>query len=237
MSGNSAHEPPPPSTGDAAPGRRRGRPRLEEGPAVTADAIVRTGLDAIQANGWSGLALRDVARRLGVSLPAVQRHFPTKDDLWRACVDRLIAVRFAERLDGDRSDRPADRLLAALRSQFERSGVEPGLTAAMLLDRSEGAENRLAYVCEAVQPIIDWNRARLREAIDAGAMRTVDVDVVLALLGIGLSSLASAGPALQRLFGIELNDATQRDHFAATVADILIFGLRGPAASVRPEPR
>ena len=219
----------------SAPGRRRGRPRLEEGPAVTADAIVGTGLDAIQANGWSGLALRDVARRLGVSLPAVQRHFPTKDDLWRACIDRLVAVRFAARLDGERSDRPADRLLAALRSQFERSGVDPGLTAAMLQDRSEGAEARIAYLCEAIRPIVEDGRSRLREAIAAGAMRAVDVDVVLAVLGIGLSSLASAGPALERLFGIDLTDVSQRERFATTIADILIFGLRGPDASVRPE--
>lgn len=219
----------------SAPGpvRRRGRPRREEGPAVTADAIVEAGLAAIQDNGWSGLALRDVARRLGVTLPAVQRHFPTKDELWRACVDRLIAERFGAGL-GDELVGPADRLLAALRARFERSGVEPGLTAAMLHDRSEGAEERLDYLCRAVRPVIESGRDRLTEAVDAGVMRPVDIDIVLALIGIGLSSLANGGPALQRLFGIDLADEGQREYFAATLADILIFGLRGPAAPVGP---
>ena len=196
---------------------------------MTADAIIDTGLAAIQGNGWSGLGLRDVARQLGVSLPAVQRHFPTKDHLWRACVDRLAAERLAAQEADRPTGTPTDQLLAVLRAQFERSGLDRGLTTAMLHDRSDGAEARLDYLCRAVQPALGSGRRRLRAAVDAGVMRPVDVDIVLALLGIGLSSLANAGPALDRLLGIDLSDAAERERFAATLADILMYGLCGPA--------
>ena len=214
-------------------GRRRGRPRRVDGPAVTAAAIVESGLEAIQSDGWSGMALRDLARRLGVSLPAVQRHFPTKDDLWRACVDRLVAERLERRAEEVTDAAPADQLIAALRAQIERPSLEPGLTAAMLSDRSEGADERLAYLYRAVRPALDDARSRFNRAIEAGVMRPVDTDVVVALLGIGVSSLANAGPALRHLFGIDLDQDGQRDRFARTVADLLMFGLRGPAAPGR----
>lgn len=216
-----------PSPTEPSASRRRGRPRRDEGPAVTTDAIVGIALDDLRANGWSGLALRDVARRLGVSLPAVQRHFPTKDDLWRACVDRMVAELLV-RTDPPPAGPPSARLLAGLRAQVERSGLEPGVTAAMLHDRSPGADDRLEYLLEALRPVVENGRTRLRRAIEAGAMRPVDEDVVLAVLGIGLSSLAHSGRALQLLFGIDLEDADQRDHFATTLVDILISGLRRP---------
>ena len=216
---------------DRPPARRRGRPSLAEGPAVTAEAIVEKALEAIQANGWSGLALREVARELGVSLPAVQRHFPTKDDLWRACVDRLIAERMTVPPPGPPEAQGVDRLRSVLRAQFDRASLEPGLTSAMLSDHSEGADARLAYLYEAVRPTLEEGRARLQAGIDGGLIREIDLDVVLALLGIGLSSLSSARPALRELFGIDLAQESERERFAATLTDILIRGLQGPAAS------
>ena len=220
----------PVGSGDPSVARRRGRPTRAEGPAVTADAIVEAALEAVQANGWSGLGLREIARNLGVSLPAVQRHFPTKDHLWRACVDRLIAERMALPAPPPAGAQGAERIMAVLRAQFDRASLEPGLTSAMLSDRSEGADSRLAYLYRSVRPVLDEGRARLQGAVDSGLIRDVDLDVVLALLGIGMSSLANARPALRQLFGIDLEEESERERFAATLTDILLRGLQGPAA-------
>lgn len=38
----------------------------------------------------AGSIFQDVARRLGVSLPTVQRHVVNKDDLSRACVEEVL---------------------------------------------------------------------------------------------------------------------------------------------------
>lgn len=123
------------------------------------------------------------------------------------------------------------RLTAALRAQFDRASLEPGLTSAMLMDHSAGADARLAYLHRAVRGALDEGRAQLRHAVESGLLRAVDIDVVLALIGIGLSSLASARPALRELFGIDLDHEYERERFAATLTDILIRGLQGPAAT------
>jgi AcrR family transcriptional regulator len=59
-------------------------------------ALVSAALKEIARSGPDGFSLREVARRAGVSAPAVYRHFQDKDDLLAAvageCTDRLGAA-------------------------------------------------------------------------------------------------------------------------------------------------
>jgi len=59
-------------------------------------ALIKAGLRAIADAGPDGFTLRDVARRVGVSAPAVYRHFRDKEDLLVAiaaeCNERLGAM-------------------------------------------------------------------------------------------------------------------------------------------------
>lgn len=189
---------------------------------MTREAILATALEAVQDSGVAGLSLRDVARRLGVHLAAVQNHFATRDDLWRACVDHvLVAVLPGAGLPPD----PGEKLRSHFRSQLERAAAYPGVTAAMWHDKEQGAERRQAYLLDRCAPIVAAGRRQLERAIAAGAIRPVDPAVVLALVGLGLSSLANAREPLARLFGIDLADDRAREAFVADVADILLNGL------------
>jgi len=59
-------------------------------------ALVASGMRALAENGIDGISLRDVARRAGVTPPAVYRHFQDKDQLVDAiaaeCLERLYAT-------------------------------------------------------------------------------------------------------------------------------------------------
>lgn len=60
------------------------------------EALVKAGMRAIAEHGPDGFSLRDVAKRAGVTPPAVYRHFGDKDELLAAiaveCSDRLVAT-------------------------------------------------------------------------------------------------------------------------------------------------
>ena len=201
---------------------------------MTRDAIVEVALRSVQANGRAGLALRDVARRLGVSLPTVQRHFATKDHLWRACVDASV-----ERLSptvgplppgagaapGPGTTRSEGVLAGYLRRQIERAAVMPGLTAAMSNDAGPGAQERTAYLAERVAPFVAQGRSLMETAVTEGSIRAVDPQAFLALFGFGLGSMASSREGLRCLFGIDLDDPVQRDAFVANITDLLLHGL------------
>ncbi len=80
-------------------------------------ALVDAGLRAIAEDGPDRFSLRDVARRAGVSAPAVYRHFRDKDELFAAiavdCVERMRVV-----MDAAIAEAAPDPL-----SRFRASGV------------------------------------------------------------------------------------------------------------------
>ncbi len=60
------------------------------------EALIKAGMRAVAEDGPEGFSLRDVAKRAGVTPPAVYRHFSDKDELLAAiaveCSDRLVAT-------------------------------------------------------------------------------------------------------------------------------------------------
>lgn len=74
-----------------------------------ADAVLRV----LVAEGFEGVSVRKVAALAEVSIGAVQHHFPTKDVMLAAAMDRA-AARFTARLDERQSPgmTPAERLEA-----------------------------------------------------------------------------------------------------------------------------
>lgn len=222
------------STGasEPSPRRRPGRPRAEEGPAVDRERILAAATAELARAGYPGLSLRGLARELGVSLGAVQHHFPTKDALWVAVVDELTGPDPAP--DGSPAGAgvpvdPEAALAEGLQRLVARAATHPGLGAAIWNDTSEGADDRLELLRRRVQPRLDAGRADLEAAIANGAARPVDVDAVLVLVGLGVASVASAPEALRRLFGIDLDDAEASERLARALADVLLRGvLREP---------
>jgi AcrR family transcriptional regulator len=207
--------------------RRPGRPYLADGPAVTAEAIVAAARTTLQGSGTAGLSLREVARRVGVSLPTVQRHFATKDDLWRACVDSVLADTLLALPDPDAvpAALPGEGLARYISHVVARSRAVPSITAAVLNDAEPGAEGRLDYLSEQAGPLFERAREGLERAIASGVARRVEPNALMALLGLGLSSVASSGEGLRRLFGIDLDDKDQAEAFARDVTDLVLHGF------------
>jgi AcrR family transcriptional regulator len=64
--------------------------------AATTDLLLDATIAAIIANGYRGASLPEICRRAGVSRGAQLHHFPTKEALVAAAVERLFKKRLAE---------------------------------------------------------------------------------------------------------------------------------------------
>ncbi|MGQ2910420.1 TetR/AcrR family transcriptional regulator [Aeromicrobium sp.] len=98
------------------------------------EALVDAAVDAARERGADGLALRDLARRVGVSHNAAYRHFANRDDLVAEVagrvMDRLVETMQRRWADVDTDDpvlRARRRLAAVGRSYVEFAVGEPGL--------------------------------------------------------------------------------------------------------------
>lgn len=175
-----------------------------------ADAV----LAVIVADGFEGVSVRKVAALAGVSIGAVQHHFPTKDSMLAAAMDRAaqrFRDRLAERMSEDMS--PADALHAlavALLSADDRD-----VSVAWMLRLARAA----VHEPTAQRHRSDWAEiARWLQELIAAAAPTVDAagaaTELLALLD-GLACSVAVEPG--RVSG-QLAERIVGDHIQRLVA-------------------
>lgn len=160
----------------------------------TRDEILEHARELYLAEGAEGFSMREVARRVGVTAPALYRHFEGRDDLLATLVEEAYGtlLRYLHRaLEGDG---PADRFRRAGRAYLEFALDQPRLyqvlyAASEVLSAGELPPESVAQACAIGQ---FW-KDRVRECVDAGLLRSdvtpEEVSVTLWAHAHGLLSL------------------------------------------------
>jgi AcrR family transcriptional regulator len=132
---------------------------------------------AVFTEGGPQASTEDVAARAGVAIGTVFRHFPTKADLLRALLKRVLAELTAEAADLVATGDPATALFAFFELLVERTSAS---RAAVALLAGEGVA---VSVADSISALDGTVRALLERAQACGAVRSgVRPDEVLALL-------------------------------------------------------
>jgi AcrR family transcriptional regulator len=167
----------------------------------TREVILDTAERLFAARGVDGVAVRDLAHEMGITASSLYNHFPGKDALYRAVLERglrpiLEAVAVAWQ-DGVRPDR-VQATLAALTAHLARHPHLAGLLQRALLEESP-----------TVQALIEsWVASLYREGVavvrkaarDAGWEADEVPHLAIALFGMIFAYFTDA-PALRRLLG------------------------------------
>jgi AcrR family transcriptional regulator len=185
------------------------RPRADA--QRNAARLVEAARDVFAEQG-ADAALETIARRAGVGIGTLYRHFPTRDALVEAAfldVIELSRVRAEALLN---SSAPGDALAGWLRDMMTQSSACRGLAAeamiAMLDDRGCGRPS----ACEALRTV---GTSLLARAQRAGTVRgDVDIDDLLRLVNA---------------IGLATEDAPDRDAQAERMFTLMIDGIRAPA--------
>lgn len=134
------------------------------------DRLLAVGREVVTEQGAEA-SLRDVARRAGVGLGTLYRHFPTREALLEALLRTNVDELTAQAADRETSSTPEDALISWLRDSValthEYRGVAAPLTAAL-----EDPESALNASCVALH---DAGTRALERAHAAGVARA-DID-------------------------------------------------------------
>ena len=171
------------------------------------DRLLAVGRDVVTEQGAEA-SLRDVARRAGVGLGTLYRHFPTRDDLVEALFrDRIVELAaLADELLV--SDAPGDALATWLHAQLDQAATCRGLAAEAMLTIL--APRDAPSPCESMRQA---GAALLARAQAAGEVRTgVDIDDLVRMVqAVTLAAEESNDPdTAERLFGFVLDGVRAR---------------------------
>ena len=149
--------------------------------------------------GPDRLSTTDVARAVGISQPAIFRHFPTKGALWLAVAEEVLdRLQTNWALAETGASNPDARLKALIRAQLGVIESMPALPS-ILFSRELQVDN--PALREVVQGTLGAFQARLVEAIrDSQAARGVRPDIGAVDAAIMLTSLVQ-GVAIRWTLG------------------------------------
>ncbi|GAA0335030.1 TetR/AcrR family transcriptional regulator [Actinoallomurus spadix] len=180
--------------------------------AVASTAIAEQGVD---------VALRDIARRAGVGLATLLRHFPTREALLDALLHASFDELTAKAGELETSSAPGDALVSWLRDCVTWTTEYRGVTVLMAA-AIEDPESALHASCVTLRAA---GARLLTRAQAAGTARDdIDGDDLFALIAM----LAWAGdqPAL----------APRADHLFEVVASAVLPAAAGQSAPLRTRP-
>jgi AcrR family transcriptional regulator len=206
---------------------------MENDPTLAGDAglvglsrtrILNVAAAAFAQKGFNGVTIRDLAARASVNLAAVNYHFGSKEGLYAAVIDAVLAewtyeIVLVDELSADTSLSTAIRLIvSALISpviEHDNAGLLPRLLAWDLLQQPTGATAKLTTPCLAaierlLEPYFPKDLAHEPRALMARWLASQCL----------LLSVTSAGEGMQAA-----PDHAARDRLAEKVADMAMHGL------------
>ncbi|MET0894773.1 MAG: helix-turn-helix domain-containing protein [Acidimicrobiia bacterium] len=150
-------------------------------------------------------SLEEIARRAGVGIGTLYRHFPTRDDLVIGMFTDRVAASQALADELATSSEPGDAFATWLRGQLHEARACRGLGAAAMIKMLDGDA---PSPCEALRESGALLLARAQASGDIGPHVDID-DVLLLVNAIGLAT----------------DDATDTGQ-ASRLLDVMIDGLR-----------
>src|SRR5712691_1484690 len=181
---------------------RRGRPRAEDSPA-SSDELLLAALRSFATHGYDGTSIRELNQQLGVSHNLLNRRFGSKEQLWRATVDRFIGEVVAE-LAAAVPDDETDSLetLRRLIVRFiEVQARRPEIARLMNVESSIDGP-RLRYLFDKfIGPWAATADRLTEELVAAGRIRALPTGTLYFLVAYGATGMA-AHPPFAKMVGV-----------------------------------
>ncbi len=206
-----------PSAGATTTVTTMSEPRTPLSAAVILDAARATMIEV----GPDAMSLRRIARRLGVTAPALYAHFASKDDLMRAVADE----EFGRLLDGlvvastSVAD-PIERIKVQSRAYVDHTLANPALFGVMTMFRPAWSPQEAAPEHDLASKSFEVSSVAIDDAIAAGLLRTDDplmVGLTIWAAVHGVATVLLARPGLGSDYESTLVDS---------VIDAVVDGLR-----------
>jgi TetR/AcrR family transcriptional regulator len=182
------------------------------------ERAIEVGERLFAERGLYGTSVRDLAGALNVPTASLLHHFPRKEALYRAVLERIAGDldRVLARAIAGTGDHAA-RLRVLVRSFASWSHRNPRRSNLLLRELIDNPARIGAAEVLPLEPVVERMSAFLRDGTRAGAFRRVDPILFLIHLAGSIAYFVAARPTLSRMTGRRDPAAFYRAHAADLV--------------------
>jgi AcrR family transcriptional regulator len=187
---------------------------------VHPDAIISAAATVFHRKGYHGATMADIAAEVDLTAGSLYHHFPSKQDLLMAVLDRGLGLITDEvRLVVESDDLPAEKLRQIAQAHIRAEIENANIAAAILFEGRAllavpGVRNRVVEQRDTLEALY---RRVVETGIAAGDFRAVDVGIFVKTLFGALNWVSVWYREGGRLTG---------DEVAAEIADTFLAALR-----------
>ena len=192
----------------------------------TRDRILDAALDLFSELSFDGATTREIAARAGVTQPLLNYHFSSKDELWRAAVDRLFKTLGTAMGDRARGLRGVDELTTArllVREFIYFSASHPQLHRIITQEcKTDGP--RMDWLVERhIRPMYETTTALFEQLVEQGLLPAIPAPHLYYIVTGAGPTMFVLAPECRRLSGIDPRAPEVVEAHADAVC-LLIFG-------------
>jgi len=186
--------------------RTRGRPPVKDIDVPTDRRIAEAALQEFATHGYEGAKISSIAERAGVVTPAVNYHYKSKLDLWKAAVSQSF-TEYEELIASVQSDLvgldPESVLRVMVRKYTSVAISNPARIRIVLMEGIRDNErsrwlvdNHLKRTHRVLMPFFD-------ELIENGVVKEISVLTIISMLAGSVFALISNAKMLGDAYGIK----------------------------------
>lgn len=207
------------SSCDEAPSRRIGKVR-----AAAEARILRAAETVFARAGYAAATMAAIAHEAGCPKANVHYYFRTKQDVYRAVLDHILALWLAETEVITPQADPAQALAAYVRAKMRLTAQRPEASRVFANEVLHGAPQIGAVLRGPLKALVDEKAAVMQGWIDAGRMAPVDPRHLLFTLWAATQTYADFGVQVCAVLGVK---ALTRAHLDQASDELVRFVLAG----------
>ena len=198
--------------------------------AATPERIVEAALAAFAERGFDGASTRDIAAAAGVNQGLITYHFSSKEELWKAAVERAfegLRQAFAPAAQMLADVDAATRLRLVVRQFVRFTAAHPELHRLIVQEgKSDSARHRW-LVDRHIRPLFESTLAIIREAQGEHLLPAIPAAHLHYIFLGAAAHLFMVAPEYRRLTGEDPTRPEAVEAHADAIVDLLMLAKRG----------
>lgn len=190
--------------------------------------ILAAAKQEFASRGFAAARMEDIARRIGLSKATLYLQFETKEALFRALIEALVAETLPQVLPSDFGDIPARQMLTAFIPAAMRhiAGGDIAFVPRLIIgEGSQFPELARYYHDVAISRVLGLIERLIRHGIDRGEFRAVDAHHVSRSIAGGVVLAALWRTVFEPVGGEPLDvEAMARAHLDLVLNGLLVGG-------------